>query len=90
MDVGNVLGFLRRGREADLRGRGEVFEDFPPRRIVGRTDSQGGVSETEAYTPEDLAATIFQCLGIGPDREFHDSSGRPFRVYRGQPIQALL
>ena len=43
-----------------------------------------------AYTPEDLAAKIFHCLGIGPNREFHDASGRPYRVYRGQPIQAVL
>jgi hypothetical protein len=43
-----------------------------------------------ACAPEDLAATIFHCLGIGPDREFHDSSGRPYRIYRGQPIHALL
>jgi hypothetical protein len=33
-----------------------------------------------------MAATIFHCLGIGPDREFHDPTGRPYRVYRGQPI----
>ncbi|MEX0728897.1 MAG: DUF1501 domain-containing protein [Planctomycetaceae bacterium] len=61
-----------------------------PGRIVGRTDAQGGLPETEAYTPEDLAATIFHCLGVGPDREFHDSTGRPYRVYRGQPIRELF
>ena len=75
---------------------GDVFPCFfagggiQPGRIVGRTDAHGGLPETEAYTPEDLAATIFHCLGIGPDREFHDSSGRPYRIYRGQPIHALL
>ena len=75
---------------------GDVFPCFfagggiQPGRIVGRTDAHGGLPETEAYTPEDLAATIFHCLGIGPDREFHDSSGRPYRIYRGQPIRALL
>jgi uncharacterized protein (DUF1501 family) len=61
-----------------------------PGRIVGRTDRQGGLPTTEAYTPEDLAATIFACLGIGPDREFHDTAGRPYRIYRGRPIEALL
>ncbi len=75
---------------------GDVFPCFfagggiQPGRIIGRTDAQGGLPVTEAYTPEDLAATIFHCLGIGRDREFHDSTGRPYRVYRGQPIQALL
>ncbi len=75
---------------------GDVFPCFfagggiQPGRIIGRTDTQGGLPVTEAYTPEDLAATIFHSLGIGGDREFHDSSGRPYRVYRGQPIEALL
>jgi hypothetical protein len=61
-----------------------------PGRIIGRTDREGGLPETEAYTPEDLAATIFHCLGIGKDCEFHDSLGRPYRVYRGRPIPSLL
>lgn len=75
---------------------GDVFPCFfagggiQPGRIIGRTDAHGGLPATEAYTPEDLAATIFHCLGIGPDREFHDPTGRPYRVYRGQPIRPLL
>ena len=75
---------------------GDVFPCFfagggiQPGRIIGRTDSQGGLPETQAYTPEDLAATIFHCLGIGREREFHDNRGRPYRIYRGQPIQAIL
>jgi len=60
-----------------------------PGRIVGRTDTTGGLPESEAFTPEDLAATIFHCLGVDPDREFHDSSGRPYRIVRGQPIREL-
>jgi hypothetical protein len=58
--------------------------------MIGQTDRQGGLPMTEAYTPEDLAATIFHCLGIGPDREFHDAAGRPYRIYRGMPIRPLL
>lgn len=61
-----------------------------PGRVIGRTDAHGGVPEAEAYTPEDLAATIFHCLGVGHDREFHDSAGRPYRIHRGKPIHALL
>ncbi|WP_010586702.1 DUF1501 domain-containing protein [Schlesneria paludicola] len=59
-------------------------------RVIGATDAHGGVPITEAYTPADLAATIFQQLGIGPDCEFHDATGRPFRVYRGEPIRGLF
>lgn len=61
-----------------------------PGRIIGTTDAHGGVPITEAFTPADLAATIFQQLGIGPDREFHDAGGRPYRVYRGEPIGPLF
>lgn len=75
---------------------GDVFPCFfagggiRPGRMIGRTDAHGGLPATEAFTPEDLAATIFHCLGIGRDREFHDHTGRPYRVYRGQPIRELL
>ena len=60
-----------------------------PGRIIGRTDAHAGFPATEAFTPDDLAATIFHGLGIGPDREFHDSTGRPYLVYRSQPIREL-
>jgi len=75
---------------------GDVFPCFfagggvQPGRVIGVTDAQGGTPVSEAYTPEDLAATIFHLLGIGPEREFHDSTGRPYHIHRGQPIQALL
>jgi hypothetical protein len=75
---------------------GDVFPCFfagggiQPGRVIGATDPHGGVPVGEAHTPEALAATIFHQLGIGRDREFHDSSGRPYRIYRGTPIQALL
>jgi len=75
---------------------GDVFPCFfagggiQPGRIIGRTDAEAGVPDSEAWTPEDLAATIFHQLGVGPDREFHDAAGRPYRVYRGSPIAPLL
>lgn len=60
-----------------------------PGRVIGRSDAEAGVPDSEAYTPEDLAATIFEQLGIGPDTDFHDSADRPYRVYRGTPIGPL-
>ncbi len=75
---------------------GDVFPCFfaggpiRPGRVIGTTDSHGGLPVTEAYTPADLAATIFFALGIGPERQFHDEDGRPYRIYRGQPIRELL
>lgn len=61
-----------------------------PGRIIGQSDAEAGVPDSDAWTPEDLAATIFQQLGIGPDREFFDNTGRAYRVYRGTPIAPLV
>ena len=36
------------------------------------------------------AATIFHLMGVGPGEEFRDVQGRPYAVYRGKPIEALL
>jgi hypothetical protein len=58
--------------------------------VIGQTDKQGGLPVTEAYTPADLAATIFHLLGVGPDQEFHDLQGRPFRLSHGKVIQPLV
>ena len=50
---------------------GDVFPCFfagggiQPGRVVGATDNHGGLPVTEAYTPADLAATIFGQLGVG-------------------------
>jgi hypothetical protein len=58
--------------------------------VIGRSDRQGGVPVTEAYTPADLAATVFHLLGVGPDAEFRDPQGRPYRMTEGTPIPALV
>jgi hypothetical protein len=41
--------------------------------------------------PDDVAATIFQALGIAPDREVQTLTGRPVAVFRaGEVIAGLL
>lgn len=75
---------------------GDVFPCFfagggiRPGQVIGASDKHAALPATEAYTPSDLAATIFHLLGIGPDTEFHDPEGRPYRIFRGQPIPSLL
>ena len=61
-----------------------------PGMIVGETDKQGGLPVSEAYTPADLAATIFHLMGVGPRAEFHDLEGRPYRLTQGEAIAQLL
>jgi hypothetical protein len=58
--------------------------------VIGRTDGHGGVPVTEAYTPADLSATVFHLLGVGPEAEFRDTQGRPYRLTEGVPIAGLV
>jgi hypothetical protein len=75
---------------------GDVFPCFfagggiQPGQVIGQTDRHGGLPVTDACTPADLAATIFHLLGVGPDAEFHDAEGRPYRMTQGTPIRALV
>ena len=39
--------------------------------------------------PENLAATIYEALGIPRTLEWHDPLGRPHTVYDAEPIKGL-
>ena len=55
-----------------------------------RSDRHAANPATDPVTPQDVVATIYHCLGIGPDTELTDSFGRPFRLYQGEPIKGIL
>ncbi len=75
---------------------GDVFPCFVagagirPGQVLGQTDPTGGYPDGDGWTPADLAATLFHLLGVGPDEEFQDGEGRPYRIYQGTPIRPLL
>ena len=56
----------------------------------GSSDKLGAYPDTDAVTPADLAATLFWRLGLDPDREVIDLTGRPYKLADGQPIRALF
>jgi hypothetical protein len=57
----------------------------------GTTDSQGMAPATEACTPDDVSATIFQNLGINPHTELQTPTGRPVQLFReGKVVDKLL
>ncbi|HEY7308712.1 MAG TPA: DUF1501 domain-containing protein [Gemmataceae bacterium] len=57
----------------------------------GTTDTQGMAPASEPCTPDDLAATIFHCLGIDPHRELTTATGRPIQLFReGRVVEKLL
>lgn len=58
---------------------------------IGETDKHAGEPVGEGYSPEDLAASFFQNIGIDPQSEFHSNVGRPVTLVRdGKPISQLF
>lgn len=58
--------------------------------VVGSTDKTGGYPRTRSYHPTDLASTIYQVLGLGPNPEYRDRLDRPFLATTGNPIAELF
>lgn len=57
----------------------------------GTTDVQGMAPTTLPCTPDDLSATIFQCLGVDPHLEMQTHTGRPIQLFReGKVVDKLL
>ena len=59
-------------------------------RIIGSSDKIGGFPRSDPQTPENLAATIYQGLGLPATIAWHDTQDRPHYVYRGEPIGGLF
>jgi uncharacterized protein (DUF1501 family) len=59
--------------------------------IVGESDAKGEGPKDRPITPDDVAATFYQSLGINPHKEYHTPSGRPVMIVRyGKPIPELV
>ncbi|HJZ92303.1 MAG TPA: DUF1501 domain-containing protein [Gemmataceae bacterium] len=59
--------------------------------VVGSTDSKGAHPKDRPLTPNDLWATMYQHLGIDPEKTFPDHSGRPMAILpHGEPIRELV
>lgn len=58
--------------------------------IYGSSDRIGGEPKDGLVTPADLLSTIYHCLGLPPNTEYHDSLGRPLPVSRGRVIHEIL
>lgn len=58
--------------------------------VIGATDDQGAWPVSGAQTPEALAATIYQSLGIPQTAAWLDDVDRPHHIYQGSPIAELF
>ncbi len=50
---------------------------FRTGQVIGATDGQGGHSRDQPYTPQNVFATLYDVLGIDPERIVPDRTGRP-------------
>jgi hypothetical protein len=58
--------------------------------IIGASDRIAAYPKDSPVTPEDVAATIYQLLGIDPATELRDGQDRPYTLSHGKPIAGLV
>jgi hypothetical protein len=58
-------------------------------RVVGSSDAIGGHPKADPQTPENMAATIYDSLGIPQTAMWRDALDRPHHIYYGKPIGGL-
>ena len=60
-------------------------------RVVGESDAKGEGPKDTPITPDDVAATFYQSLGIDPHKEYQTPTGRPVMIVRnGRPLKDVL
>jgi hypothetical protein len=62
----------------------------PRGQVVGATDAQGAYVSHRPVAPADVAATIFDLVGIDPRRQLVTPDGRPIEILdSGEPVREL-
>jgi len=57
--------------------------------VIGSSDKLAAFPATDRQTPENVAATIYQTLGIPRSAHWQDMDGRPYELYCAEPITGL-
>ena len=58
--------------------------------VHGSSDRFAAYPASSPTSPADLAATIYQSLGVNPELQLRDNLGRPLTICDGTPIDAIL
>lgn len=58
--------------------------------VYGASDKLGAYPTVGRVTPEDLAATMFDSLGLDPETEIRDGQSRPHPISRGSVVKELF
>jgi uncharacterized protein (DUF1501 family) len=61
-----------------------------PGQVIGRSDVTGAYPATRAFSPNDVAATVYHVLGIPPEVIVSDRLGRPVLLNKGNVIESLF
>ncbi len=57
--------------------------------VIGSSDRIGAYPSADPQTPENMAATIYEALGLPRTLTWKDRLDRPHHVYHGEPIRGL-
>jgi len=58
--------------------------------VVGASNRDGSHPENRPIQLGEVAATMYQLMGIDPATEVHDIAGRPFAIADGQPLAGVI
>lgn len=58
--------------------------------VIGSSDRIGGYPASDPQTPENMAASIYQALGLPSTVAWYDKFKRPHQVYHDEPIPGLI
>lgn len=92
------LGYVTSGAGAAPNGRDHwpfcytvlfAGAGVPGGAVIGSSDRTAAYPSLDPYRPEDVAATIYNALGIPLDAEIRDSLDRPHFLVQGRVIRGL-
>jgi hypothetical protein len=58
--------------------------------VIGSSDKIGAYPNSDPQKPENLAATIYEALGLARSISWQDTTGRPHFLYNGDAIKGLM
>ncbi len=58
--------------------------------VLGASDRIGAFPASSPVSPQDLAATLYHCLGLDPHTTIYDLQNRPYALVEGTPLRGLL
>ena len=58
--------------------------------VYGSSDASAAYAAEQPVSPDDLAATVFDSLGIPLDTTMHDAQGRPLPLCKGTSVAGLF